>query len=146
MEDLDKAIALAARIHLGQKDRYGKPYILHPLRVMMKLETAEEKTVGILHDVVENSDLTLKDLDSQGFNEEIVRAVDCISKRDGEKYEDYIERVKGSPLAVTVKLADLEDNMDLRRISEFDDDTYQRLAKYHRARQILKAFKKDSER
>lgn len=86
MSDLDKALQLAVTIHTGQKDRYGRPYILHPLRVMMKVKTDQEKIVAILHDVIEDSDLEEKDLAREGFSSEIVAAVGCLSKRDGEAY------------------------------------------------------------
>jgi len=138
MRDLDKAITLAGKIHKGQKDRYGASYILHPLRIMMKMETTEGKIVAILHDVVEDSDLTVQDIENQGFEAAVSRAVDSLSRREGEKYDDYIERVKDSPLAVLVKLADLEDNMDIRRAENVDDELFERLRKYHRAWKNLK--------
>jgi guanosine-3',5'-bis(diphosphate) 3'-pyrophosphohydrolase len=138
MSDLDKAIQLAARIHARQKDRYGRPYILHPLRVMMRVRTDQEKIVAILHDVVEDSDLEAKDLTKEGFSPEIVAAVDCLSKRDGEVYQDYIKRVLPNPLARTVKLADLEDNMNLERVDHLEEKDFQRFTRYHRAWLMLK--------
>jgi len=138
MSDLDRAIQLAARIHAGQKDRYGKPYILHPLRVMMNVKTDQEKIVAILHDVIEDSDLELKDLTEEGFSSKVVDAVECLSKRDGEAYQDYIKRVLPNPLARTVKLADLEDNMNLERVDHLEEKDYQRFARYHLAWLVLK--------
>lgn len=145
MDNLEKAIALAEEIHSGQKDRYGKPYIQHPFRVMIKMGTPTGKITAVLHDVIEDSDLTVKDLEKQGFPADIVFAVDCLSKRDGEKYDNYIERVKASPLAVEVKLADLEDNMDIRRASAFDEDLCRRLKKYHRAWRNLQGLDTSSD-
>jgi len=138
MSDLDKAIQLATKIHAGQKDRYGKPYILHPLQVMMRVNTDQEKIVAILHDVIEDSNLEAKDLAEQGFSPEIVTAVDCLSKRDSEKYQDYIERVLPNPLARKIKLADLEDNMNLERVDHLEEKDFQRFARYHRAWLVLK--------
>jgi (p)ppGpp synthase/HD superfamily hydrolase len=141
MSDLDKAIQLAARIHAGQKDRYGRPYILHPLRVMMKVKTEQEKIVAILHDVIEDSDLELKDLSDEGFSSEVVTAIDCLSKRDGEEYQDYIKRVVQNQLARTIKLADLEDNMNIERVDHLQEKDFERFARYHRAWLILKNVK-----
>lgn len=145
MDNLEKAIALATKIHSGQTDRYGEPYIQHPFRVMMEMGTRTAKIAAVLHDVIEDSDLTTEDLEKRGFSADIVFAIDCLSKRDGEKYDDYIERVKASPLAVEVKLADLEDNMDIRRASTIDEDLYQRLKKYHRAWRSLKGLDTSSD-
>ena len=141
MSDLDKAIQLAVRIHAGQKDRYGRTYILHPLRVMMKVETEQEKIVAILHDVIEDSDLVIKDLSGEGFSPEIVTAVDCLSKRDGEEYQDYIKRLSPNPLARTIKLADLEDNMNMERADHLQEKDFERFVRYHQAWLMLKKFK-----
>jgi (p)ppGpp synthase/HD superfamily hydrolase len=132
MADLDKAIVVAVEAHHGQKDRYGQPYILHPLRVMMKMKSEEEKIVAVLHDVVEDSDLILEDLINAGFSEEIVRAVDCLTKREGEPYEAHVERARQNRLALPVKIADLEDNMDPKRIGVFSDEDKKRMARYHK--------------
>jgi (p)ppGpp synthase/HD superfamily hydrolase len=141
MSDLDKAIQLATRIHAGEKDRYGRPYILHPLRVMMKVGTEREKIVAILHDVIEDSDLELKDLSDEGFSPEVVTAVDCLSKRDGEEYQAYIKRILPNPLARAIKLADLEDNMNLERVNHLEEKEFQRFARYHQAWLVLKNAK-----
>jgi (p)ppGpp synthase/HD superfamily hydrolase len=132
MNRLEEAIEVAVKAHKGQKDRYGQPYILHPLRVMMKLNTEEEKIAGVLHDVVEDSDITLEDLKKKGFTENVLNAVDCMTKRDGEAYEDYIERAKSNPISLKVKIADLEDNMDIRRIKKITEKDIERLNKYRK--------------
>ena len=137
MSALDKAILIATQAHTGQKDRYGKPYILHPIRLMMKVYSEQEKVVAILHDVVEDSDLTLEDLLREGFSAEIITAVDCITKRNNEPYMDYIERVRSNRIARKVKLADLKDNMDLRRINKISKNDLERLEKYHQAWRLL---------
>lgn len=133
MATLEQAIRIAAAAHLGQRDRYGKPYVLHPLRMMMRLEREEEMTVAVLHDIVEETDWTLDGLRREGFSEEIVAAVDALTRREGESYEESVERSGRNLLARRVKLADLEDNMDLRRIREVRPEDLERMRRYHRA-------------
>lgn len=133
---LTDAIELAAQIHDGQTDKGGTPYILHPLRVMLKMATDEERIVAVLHDVIEDSDgrVTLERLTSMGFSGEITEALDALTKRPGEAYGDYIQRLKAaSALARKVKLADLEDNMDLARIAEPSAQDRERVEKYRAA-------------
>ncbi len=135
---LEKAIHFAVRAHEGQKDRYGEVFILHPLRTMMRLDTEMEKIVAVLHDVVEKSDRTLEDLRHEGFSEEVIDAVDRLTKRPGEDYEVHIERARMSPLTRKVKIADLEDNMDPKRIVDFSEDDKKRLERFHRSWAELK--------
>ena len=132
-ELLEKAVGIAVEAHQGQKDRYGLPYILHPLRVMARVDEAREKTVAVLHDVVEDTDWTLEDLKKEGFPDPLLHALDCITKREGEPYEKFVERSASDPLARRVKLADLEDNMDLRRFPEIAEKDTTRIAKYLKA-------------
>ncbi|MBN2222717.1 MAG: GTP pyrophosphokinase [Vallitaleaceae bacterium] len=139
MSTLDKAILIAAQAHAGQKDRSGKPYILHPIRLMMNVDSDEEKVVAILHDVVEDSDWTLDGLREEGFSDEIITAVDCITKRDNEPYMNYIERLISNNIARRVKLADLEDNMDLRRIDQIANHDVERFKRNHLAWKKLMA-------
>ncbi|HRC62970.1 MAG TPA: HD domain-containing protein, partial [Dehalococcoidia bacterium] len=132
MSDLDTALAIAVEAHRGQVDKAGQPYILHPLRVMARVSTPAERLVAVLHDVVEDSPTTLDDLRAAGFPEEVVRAVDFLTRREDETYEAFIERVTGDPLARRVKLADLEDNMTITRLNELDDRAVERLGRYLR--------------
>ena len=134
---LDRAIELAKQHHEGQTDKAGKPYIEHPLRVMNQVESEEEKIVAVLHDIVEDTDISLDDLRSEGFSEEVVSAVECLSKQDGENYDSYIERISFNPLAVKIKLADLEDNRDLTRLPEVTDKDLERIEKYDKALEKL---------
>ncbi len=127
---LEKAIEIATIAHQKQVDKAGKPYIEHPLRVMNNLKTTEEKIVGVLHDVVEDSDFTLLQLKELGFPEEIINAIDAITKRPKEDYQVYLQRVISNPLAVKVKIADMKDNMNINRISNPTEKDYQRLKKY----------------
>ena len=134
---LDRAIELAKQHHEGQTDKAGKPYIDHPLRVMNQVESEEEKIVAVLHDIVEDTDISLDDLRSEGFSEEVVSAVECLTKQDGENYDSYIERISFNPLAVKIKLADLEDNSDLTRLPEVTDKDLERIEKYDKALEKL---------
>ena len=134
---LDRAIELAKQHHEGQTDKAGKPYIEHPLRVMNQVESEEEKIVAVLHDIVEDTEISLDDLRSEGFSEEVVSAVECLTKQDGENYDSYIERISFNPLAVKIKLADLEDNRDLTRLPEVTDKDLERIEKYDKALEKL---------
>jgi len=138
-ELLERAIRIAVKAHKGQRDNYGAPYIMHPLRVMHRVDTTAEKIVAALHDVVEDTSLSLDDLRKEGFPGRIIKAVDCISKREGEDYEEYVRRAGSNPLARRVKLADLEDNMDVRRRRVVDEKDARRLAKYLKAWRKLSA-------
>lgn len=138
MPTLEDAIALAVEAHRGQRDKAGQTYILHPLRVMMRLETENERMAAILHDVVEDTPYTLERLRELGYPDEVLGALDCLTKREGESYETFIERVRPHPLARRVKLADLEDNMDVRRLLAVGPRETERLARYRAAWARLK--------
>jgi (p)ppGpp synthase/HD superfamily hydrolase len=133
LELLEKAIAIAVTAHRGQKDRSGAPYIFHPLRVMNRVMTTSEKTVAILHDVVEDTDWSFEKLRREGFPPAVIEALRCVTKREGEDYEDFVKRSASNSLARRVKLADLEDNMDIRRLPKLTEDAKERLQKYLRA-------------
>jgi (p)ppGpp synthase/HD superfamily hydrolase len=145
MATLDKAIRIAVQAHEGQLDRYGAPYILHPFRVMSRMHTEEEKMAAILHDVVEDSDWTLKALGSEGFSAVVLKIVDDLTRRDKEDYMEYIERLKPNAIARRVKISDLEDNMDLRRLKKASKKDVERLARYHEVWLMLKGLE-ESER
>ncbi len=130
---LNQAIIIAARAHEGQLDKGGHPYILHPLRVMLQCQTEAERICAVLHDVVEDTNITLEYLREQGFTDEILTALACLTKRDGESYDDFISRVLQNELASRVKLADLRDNMDLSRIQTPSNEDEARMRKYQRA-------------
>ena len=135
--NLDRALAIAVAAHAGQKDKVGQPYILHPLRIMHRMATDEERMVAVLHDVVEDSTVTLDDLRRAGFSPAIVEAVDALTRRESETYDAYVVRTTLLPLARRVKVADLEDNMDLRRRWHLEDRDRERMARYHRAYRFL---------
>ena len=136
-ELLQKAIEIAVQAHRGQKDRYGAPYILHPMRVMQRLDTVEERIGGILHDVVEDTDWTFEKLAKEGFSEGIIKALEAVTKKEGEGYDAFVKRSAANPLAKRIKLADLEDNMDVRRMPEMREKDLPRLQKYVKAWRFL---------
>ena len=137
MSTLVRAIEIASEAHKGQYDKAGNDYIGHPLRVMEMGKTENEKIVGVLHDVVEDTDWTFEALAAEGFSEEVIAALRCVTKlSENENYDDFIERVKKNPLAVAVKINDLSDNMDIRRLPYLSDKDIKRLKKY------LKAYKR----
>jgi (p)ppGpp synthase/HD superfamily hydrolase len=137
MATLEKAIQIAAQAHEGQKDKSGAPYLLHPLRMMLRMESEAAMIAAVLHDVVEDSDWTLEQLRLEGFSEEVLQAVDCLTSRDGESYDEFIVRVRTSAIARQVKIADLEDNMNVKRIGEMSPKDLARIEKYHRAWRAL---------
>lgn len=137
MATLEEAIALAVRAHQRQKDKAGAPYILHPLRLMLRMDSEPAMMVAVLHDVVEDSPITLENLRELGFPETVVTAVDSLTRRPEESYEAFIDRVKLNPLARRVKLADLEDNMDLRRLQHVTDRDQQRWERYAKASKLI---------
>lgn len=141
MSTLEKAIAIAASAHERQLDKAGQPYILHPLRVMMKMDTQIERIVAVLHDVVEDAgpDWDFERLRLAGFEEEVIEALRHLTRDAGrDTYMEYIERIRGNKAALRVKLADLEDNLDLTRISLPTEADFRRCEKYLKAYQFLK--------
>ena len=137
MSTLQRAIEIATEAHQGQFDKAGRDYIGHPLRVMEMGKTKEEKIVGVLHDVIEDTDWTFEKLAEEGFSDEVIAALRCVTKiSENENYDDFIDRVKKNPLAVAVKINDLTDNMDIRRLPYLSDKDVKRLKKY------LKAYKR----
>ncbi len=133
MSTLARAIAIAAEAHVDQREKSGVPYILHPIRIMLRMSTEAEMMVAILHDVVEDTPWTLDQLRKEGFPEEVVEAVDCVTRRETESYAEFVERARYNPVARKVKLADLEDNMDIRRLPDVTEKSLERLKKYHQA-------------
>lgn len=134
---LERAIVIACGAHEGQLDKAGEPYILHPLRLMLHMATEAERIAAVLHDVVEDSQVTTEDLIAEGFAREIVHAVDALSRRKGEDYMEFVRRASEDPIARRVKQADLEDNLDLTRIRRLTDRDLERAHRYHRALEIL---------
>ncbi len=130
MSHLEKAITIAVTAHRGQRDKAGQPYILHPLRLMQKCSTEAEMIVAVLHDVIEDTDVTTDHLEREGFDTEVIQALRCLTKTKGEHYPDFIERVSKNQLARRVKILDLTDNMDASRLTSFTDADGTRLKRY----------------
>ena len=128
---LAKAINIAIKAHEGQVDKTGMPYYGHIMRVMTAGRTIDEKIVGVLHDLVEDTEWTFEDLTQQGFPKHIINALRCVTKlSEDEPYNDFINRLKSNPLAVAVKINDLTDNMDIKRLNEITESDVIRLRKY----------------
>ncbi len=136
---LEDAIALAALAHRGQVDKAGAPYILHPLRMLVRVTGEHERMAAVLHDVVEDTPHTLDDLRRRGCPEAVVEAVDCLTRRDGETYDEFLRRLLPNPVARRVKLADLEDNLDLSRIAQPTERDFERMERYRAAVVLLRA-------
>jgi (p)ppGpp synthase/HD superfamily hydrolase len=132
-QTLERAIAIAATAHAGQVDKGGAPYILHPLKVMLRMSTLEQRIVAVLHDVVEDCGVSLDDLRKEGFSEEVLSAIESVTKVPGESYEDFVDRAAQNPIGRVVKLADLEENSDLSRITSPSWEDLERVEKYRRA-------------
>ncbi len=139
MSTLTKALLLAAQEHDGQTDKGGHPYILHLIRLMLRAFSDDERIVALLHDIVEDTAIAVEDLRNEGFHEEIIAAVDCLTRRPEESYEQFIDRIRGNDLARGVKILDLEDNSDFSRIDSPTHEDRLRLKKYERALDVLRA-------
>lgn len=111
MSTLERAISFAADWHEGQVDKSGQPYILHPLRVMLAVQAGDARITAVLHDVIEDTDAEIFDLYHLGFNERVIHAVDALTRRSNETYQDFICRVATNPLATEVKIQDIYDNL-----------------------------------
>jgi len=136
--NLERAIQIAVEAHAGITDRGGKAYILHPISVMMRCETDEEKIVAILHDVVEDTDWTFEALREEGFAETIIEALKTVTKHsEDEDYDEFIQRSLKNEIGRKVKIADLRENLDVTRIGELTEKDIERINKYKRALMTL---------
>ena len=151
--NLEKAIKIAVEAHTGQVDKGGNPYILHPLRVMLSLNSKEERIVGVLHDVVEDCEgWTWERLKDQGCSDEIIEALKSVSKTLEEEkqlkemddpddkmdhYLRFIQRAKANKIGRNVKAADIRDNLDISRIDDITERDINRLNRYKKALSIL---------
>lgn len=134
---LEKAIEIAERAFEGKMDSRGEPYVNHSIRVMDRMETDDEKIVAVLHDVVEDSEVTLHDLQEAGFRRELLEAVEQLTKKPNMTYFDYIDDISGSELATKVKLAEIEDNMDEVRVNKMSFKTFSLEERKARVKKIL---------
>jgi (p)ppGpp synthase/HD superfamily hydrolase len=134
---LEQAISIATKAHCGQRDKAGFPYILHPLRLMLKQKSLEAMIAAVLHDVVEDSSITISDLEEACFPGSVIQALTLLTHDKEQPYPKYIEAIGTNKLAIQVKLADLQDNMDLSRIPNPRPKDYARLERYSLAYQYL---------
>ena len=142
MSSIERAIEIASSAHAGQRDKAGQPYIFHPLRVMLRVSTEHEQMAAVLHDVVEDTSVTLERLEQEGFPVEVLRAIAALTKLPGETRLDAAMRAAADPVARVVKLADNTENLDLSRIPNPTDKDYARCREYEEVRAVLLAAAK----
>ena len=139
--NLERAIEIAQEAHKGVKDRGGHDYIHHPIRVMHAMSNDQEKIVAILHDVVEDSDWTFDRLKEEGFEDSVIQSLRCVTKySEEEDYQEFIKRAATNKIATKVKMADIEDNLDLSRLGTLTEKDLTRIKKYKKALKYLKAL------
>lgn len=135
---LERAIAIAAEDHADQVDKAGAPYVLHPLRMMLRMSSTDERIGAVLHDLCEDCPgWTFERLRSEGFSDNIIEALQSVTKRGGEGYEDFVRRAAANPVGRSVKLADLIDNSDLSRIATPSERDFQWIEKYRQAIDLI---------
>lgn len=140
MATLERAIELAVQYHKGQVDKMGQPYILHPLRVMARCQGAEAQMVAVMHDLLEDTPVTPEMLLAEGFSQHVVDGLLGVTRRKRESYRDFVLRARENSLARVVKLADLEDNLDLRRLTvPLGTKDHERLERYRDAWHLLQS-------
>ena len=138
MRLIETSLQIALRAYAGKVDKAGREYILHPLRVMAKMRTELEMSAALLHDVLEDSEITAKELLAAGIPAEVVEAVQYLTKNEDEDYMDFVARAGKNRIAAAVKLADIEDNIDVLRLSSLGEEDLARIRKYHAAWHLLK--------
>lgn len=132
-----KALTLCFDAHKDQKDKSGLPYVFHPFHLAEQMETEETTVVALLHDVVEDTDYSLADLEDMGFSKSVLDALALLTHDPSVDYMDYVRAIKANPIARTVKLADLRHNSDLTRLDTVDEKALARVEKYRKARILL---------
>lgn len=139
MTTVEKALSIAYAAHSGQTDKAGQPYILHPVIVAMSQSSDAAKCVALLHDVVEDTDITIEDLKADGFSQEVIEAVQLLTHDEGVNYFDYVMAIAENDLAKSVKLADLAHNSDLSRLPNVTENDIKRVEKYKKAIEYLQS-------
>ena len=135
---LEKALQIAVKAHSGQIDKAGSAYIFHPIRVSNRCSTDDERIVALLHDTIEDTEVTTEYLLMEGFPRNIVDAILSVTRNEDESYDDFIKRSRLNPIGRQVKLHDLEDNLDITRLNELTEKDIYRLNKYIKAYKYLK--------
>lgn len=144
MHLIEKSIEIALKAHTGKTDKAGAPYILHPLRLMARMETDAARAAALLHDVIEDSAVTAADLLAAGIPQAVVDAVVALTRAEDETYEAFIGRVMDNRLAVAVKKVDIADNLNVLRLPSLSESDLARVARYHRAWTKLTACDTDA--
>lgn len=137
MSDLQKALKIAKEAHEGQTDKAGSPYIEHVLRVVDSVQGDERKIAAALHDVIEDTHITVEYLKSEGFSESVINAVLALTKNKGESRISAAKRAIKNQIALDVKIADNKDNMNLSRIKNPSKKDFKRQKEYNIVRKIL---------
>ena len=132
-----KALKLCFEAHKEQVDKSGMPYVFHPFHLAEQMTDEETTVVALLHDVVEDTELTFEGLEKQGFGEEIISALKLLTHNDDTPYMDYVAKIKNNKIATAVKLADLKHNSDLSRLDTVDEKALKRKEKYEKAIKLL---------
>ena len=134
-----KAMKIAFEAHKNQTDKNGIPYIYHPVHLAEQMRDEKTICVALLHDVVEDTDVTFEELEKEGFSEDIIGALKLMTHDEAVPYMDYIKKIKTNPIATAVKLADLRHNSDLTRLDVVDEKAKNRAEKYKKAIELLLA-------
>ena len=137
-----KALKISFQAHKNQLDKSGIPYVYHPFHLAEQMDDEYSVCVALLHDVVEDTEMTIDDLTEQGFPREVTEALLLMTHDDSVPYMDYIKKIKTNSLATKVKLADLEHNSDLTRLDEINDAALERADKYRQAMFLLRSVER----
>ena len=136
--DTKKAMKLMIKYHKGQTDRAGLPYMLHPWHVAEQMLFSESTIVALLHDIIEDTECTIAILHKEGFSERVIEAVDILTHRKEDSYDEYINRISTNMLATEVKIEDLKHNMNLGRLKKVNDKDWERRRRYEKSLALLK--------
>ncbi len=134
-----KAMKISFKAHKNQTDKNGMPYIFHPIHLAEQMTDEKTICVALLHDVVEDTDITFEELENEGFSEDIIDALKLMTHDDSVPYMDYVKEIKTNRIATTVKIADLKHNSDLTRLDIVDEKAIKRVEKYKKAIELLLA-------
>ena len=138
-ETTKKAMKIAYKAHKRQLDKSGVPYIYHPIHLAEQMQTEEEVTVALLHDVVEDTHITIKKLEKEGFSNNVIEAIKLLTHDKSVDYLEYVKALKSNPIARKVKIADLKHNSDPSRMVNHTEKDIKRMKKYHKAIEILES-------
>lgn len=134
-----KALCISFNAHKNQLDKSGIPYVFHPFHLAEQMDDEYSTCVALLHDVLEDTTITLEEIAAEGFPKEVIDAIAIMTHEDNIPYMDYIRQLKSNPIAVKVKMADLKHNSDLSRLNQINEKALKRNEKYKKAMEILKA-------